>query len=276
MAAIRKSILLITILLGIYSAHAQLPDGSTVPDFTFTDLDGNSQNLYSYLDAGKHVALEVSATWCHPCWLYHTSRTMDTLYNLHDNPGDASWKILFVEGDGGTTLGDLQGTGSSTQGNWVSGTSYPIMNPPSGSSLSDFLTGNNINAFPTLFLVCPNKKIYQDTLNTGLKPPVSRWEYTRSMCINSGIDDPGDRYPLTVFPSPATSSTTLYFSLNKTSRVTISISSITGQMLPSRTLLLEAGDHRIQEDISNYPPGLYIFTVTDGSGRSSRQKVVIQ
>src|SRR4051812_23633012 len=120
-----KYLLLVAALWVSGNATAQLPDGSTVPDFTFTDLDGNTQNLYSYLNSGKYVAIEVSATWCHPCWVYHSSETMDSLYNIHDNPGDATWKILFIEGDGATTLADLHGTGTSTQGDWVTGTPYP-------------------------------------------------------------------------------------------------------------------------------------------------------
>ena len=67
---------------------AQIPDGATAPDFTFTDIDGNTQNLYAYLNAGKYVAIDVSATWCNPCWNYHTSGVMDSLYVLHDIPGD--------------------------------------------------------------------------------------------------------------------------------------------------------------------------------------------
>ena len=30
---------------------------SQVEDFTTTDLDGNKHNLYTYLDAGKHVVV---------------------------------------------------------------------------------------------------------------------------------------------------------------------------------------------------------------------------
>ena len=40
-----------------------LPDGSTAPNFTFTDMSGTSRTLYTYLNAGKPVVLDISATW---------------------------------------------------------------------------------------------------------------------------------------------------------------------------------------------------------------------
>ena len=52
---------LFVLLLAVAQAPAQLPDGAVAPDFTATDLNGQSQNLYDLLDSGKVVVLENSS-----------------------------------------------------------------------------------------------------------------------------------------------------------------------------------------------------------------------
>lgn len=140
-------------LLGA-QAFAQMPDNSICPDWTGTDLNGRSHNLYSYLDSGYTVFIDVSATWCGPCWSYHNSGALEGLYNTY-GPGTAQNKVrvFFIEGDASTTLADLQGTGPSTQGNWIAGTPYPIID---NASIGNLL---QITYFPTIYKVCPNRVI---------------------------------------------------------------------------------------------------------------------
>ena len=61
---------LLTFLVSIVfftSGYSQLPSGTIAPAFTVTDLDGNTHDLYSYLNNGVSVVIDVSATWCGPC-----------------------------------------------------------------------------------------------------------------------------------------------------------------------------------------------------------------
>jgi hypothetical protein len=58
--------------------------------------------------------------------------------------------VLFIEGDASTTAADLNGTGTNTQGNWVAGTNYPIIDGSNVGSLYQ------ITYFPTVFRICPN------------------------------------------------------------------------------------------------------------------------
>ena len=61
----KKLLFSLSLCLGFLgSSNAQMPDGTYCPDFTGTDLNGNVHNLYTYLDAGYTVVVDVSATWC--------------------------------------------------------------------------------------------------------------------------------------------------------------------------------------------------------------------
>ena len=122
------------------NVQAQLPNGSVAPDFTLTDLDGTSHNLYSLLDNGYTVFIDFSAIWCPPCWGYHTSGALEDLYMNHGPAGMPNVNanttddvmVFFIEGDGGS-LAELQGGGNS-QGDWITGTPYPILPTYSGVS----------------------------------------------------------------------------------------------------------------------------------------------
>ncbi len=269
-------------LMSVFSlgtANAQLADGATAPDFTFTDIYGTTQNLYSYLNQGKYVAIDISTTWCAPCWAYHRSGVMDSLYTLQDSIGDNKAKVLFIEGDGGTDLADLQGTGTSTQGNWLAGTLFTVINPPYGVPLNDFNASYNINSYPTFYLICPNKKVYTDTLNSNLmKPSVRTWEYVATtFCSIAGLDNINDHNPLTVYPNPASDHVVLYFGLNSSLDVTLVVTDVLGNKAATKDFgFLQPGDHSLNFDVSALTPGIYFFAIFSGDNRIVRKKVVIQ
>ena len=152
----KKTLLSILSALCLGQMAAQLPANSVAPDFTATDINGNTYNLYTLLDQGVTVFLDVSATWCGPCWSYHNSHKLRDLYNQYGPTGTVTPNkvmVFFAEGDASTSLADLQGTGGNTQGNWVSGTTYPILHA-TGPQIGDLY---QISFFPTLYVICPNR-----------------------------------------------------------------------------------------------------------------------
>ncbi|MCT4663858.1 MAG: T9SS type A sorting domain-containing protein [Flavobacteriales bacterium] len=148
-----KKLLLSAIALmsvGVVSAQNPWSPPASVPSGTYTDLNGNSHDIQGYLNAGKTVLVDISATWCGPCWSLHNNKGLETAYQILGPNGQDDVVVLFIEGDNSTTLADLQGTGPKTIGNWIEGTNYPIIDD--GALAQAF----NATYFPTLFKICPD------------------------------------------------------------------------------------------------------------------------
>jgi thiol-disulfide isomerase/thioredoxin len=163
-----KNALLIAIvtLFSLGNLQAQLPDGSIAPDFTLTDLNGTSHNLYSLLDDGYTVILDFSAVWCPPCWSYHTAGTLEGLYENHGPAGYPNVSanttddvmVFMIEGDGNTEV-NLGGSGGNTQGDWITGTLYPIICTDGTVNNTQVTSDYSIGYWPTVYMVCPDRII---------------------------------------------------------------------------------------------------------------------
>ena len=151
----KKITLFFALVLLSFQSNAQIADGSVAPDFTVTDINGVTHSLSTYLAAGKTVLMDVSATWCGPCWNLHNSKALEDLTIAYGPEGSDEVVVLFIEGDAATTSADLNGTTAATQGNWVAGTNYPIIDGSNVGSLYQ------ITYFPTVFRICPNGLVYE-------------------------------------------------------------------------------------------------------------------
>ncbi len=194
----KKILLSLMAVAGIAAtASAQLTDGTVFPDFTLTDIHGNVHHLYDDLNAGKTVFIDISATWCNPCWNYHNSGALDTLYAKHGplgQPGVYSTStndvvVLFVQGEPTSHLAELYNTAGATagsasvetpyatssQGDWTAHTGYPIIDD---TTSSDPVVGTQaldnawqIAFFPTVYMIC------RDHLVHSLEQPTAAQAY---------------------------------------------------------------------------------------------------
>ena len=142
-------------LLVAGSANAQLANGALMPSgLVLTDLNGTTHDLDALLSEGKAIFIDVSATWCGPCWGFHQTGILEELYTTYGPEGTDEVRVFFIEGDAATTVSQLNGVGSGTQGNWVAGTPYPIVDDAAaGDALS-------VGFFPTLYMICPSRRVW--------------------------------------------------------------------------------------------------------------------
>lgn len=144
----------------ISNAQAQLADGSTAPDFVLTDINGNTHHLYDYLEDGKTVIIDFFAAHCPTCWAYHNTHAVRDFYDTHGPSGSSSQDavVIAIEFDAGNGNNELYGISGVTQGDWVTGTPYPIVNPE-GADRDSVLGNYNVWFYPMVYRICPDKKV---------------------------------------------------------------------------------------------------------------------
>ncbi|MBL7983930.1 MAG: redoxin family protein [Flavobacteriales bacterium] len=187
----KQSCVILSVLSNV-AAFGQLPDGSTAPDFTLVDYFGGTHNLYSYLDAGKTVFVEIFAAHCPTCWAYHQTHRLKNLYEAHGPDGSDELMVLALEYDQWNDSNAFTGNHEPwvTAGDWLTGTPYPIFNveDPDRGVFTDY----NVTYYPVIYKVCPDRtleRVFTSHTETQLYQMVQACQATIGM---DEWADPGD------------------------------------------------------------------------------------
>ncbi len=158
----RKIFLLLSLTYSL-SILSNLPDGTILPNFTFTDEQGVSHNIYdNYLDKGTSVILEITTSNCEPCWQFHQSGQIQELYSHYGPQGSILQNAvmpILLESDPKTTRSCFSGNGdcgdTNSYGDWSAGIDYPIYNP-SAKLAAKFIDDYKINEYPAIYVISPS------------------------------------------------------------------------------------------------------------------------
>lgn len=262
-------------LLFAGAASAQI--GATAPDFTVTDIEGNEHNLYTYLDAGKVVILDCSATWCPPCWTFHQNHYLKSLDDQFGPKGTDQVVVLFYEADASTNSDDLNGTGSNTQGDWVTGVEYPIIDPVSPS-----LSGSVYwpLGYPTVNVISPNdKKIKADLFNnqvSSVEASLTSMIETVSAHFAAGVGvEEQTLSEIALYPNPTADMVNLNFTAAQQGTLTIEVTNVLGQIVHTETRTAENGSNSVAVNLSSLNNGYYTLLLTDAANNRSQVSVQI-
>lgn len=176
-----------------FSSNAQLDPGTSAPDWTATDLNGVQHDMSDILASGKHVVLEFSAVWCGPCWSFHNTGTMETLYDTYGPNGTDQIRVFYIEADQSTNTACLYGSAGcngNTQGDWVTGHDFPFIDLMPGNA-NNMDSDYAISYFPTIYAVSANGN--NGVFEVGQETNISNWDSwffeSFEMQISSVVND---------------------------------------------------------------------------------------
>lgn len=138
-------------------SFGQMEEGRYAPDFTITDIDGTQHNLYTYLEEGKTVVIDLFATWCGPCWNYHQDHVLEDLWTAHGPNGDNTMVVIAIESSTSTTEANLYAASNASYGDWTEGISYPIVHDEQGSVAQAY----DLSYYPTVYIIDPERTVYE-------------------------------------------------------------------------------------------------------------------
>ncbi len=244
------------------AVHGQF---GTAPDFNVTDLDGNTHQLYAdILDQGLIAVVDVSATWCGPCWSLHSSHALEDLHEAYGPNGTNQLRVIFYEADANTTMADIEGLTSGSQGDWTDGVSYPIINE------SPLQLNLNVWAplgFPTVNVIRPSDyEIVLDTWNLlSFQAQADAINGADIDGIVLGVANTSEvakgTAKMEVFPNPSLGAFTLSLE-GFTGMTSVEVYNLVGQQVWSVKAL---GSNRQQQvDLRDLEGGHYLLRASDG------------
>ena len=233
--------------------------GDTSPDFTVTDINGNTYSLYSITGSGQYVLLDFFFTTCPPC------QTTTPIFNeLHEKYGCNQGQLFCLAidiGDSDAEVSQFKNTygGSFSQAPSVSGTEG------GGDAVNATM---NIAAYPTYALIGPDNKF----ISTDIWPisGVSDFEavfpagsgISPMACAAVSVDQALSEATLQLYPNPAAQSTRLDLQLSTFGEVAIEVYDLMGQRILAQELGgLDAGLSATELDLSTVNNGIYIVQV---------------
>ena len=232
---------------------------TTAVDFTITDLDGNSHNLFDYLDAGQYVCIDFYAYWCGPCQATAPQFT-DVYHQYGCNDGAVTFLSIEYEGS------DLEAHDFEVA--WAGDNPPPTASGIEGGG-GDVHSSYGIGAFPTYILINPDGQIVEQDVwpmdATILDNVLQSYNLSHMSCTNGVVENVAE---FSVYPVPATDVVNVQLSETGASIELINI-------LGSTVISTIATESRTQLDVSALEVGSYFVRITEqGAVRTQAIQIV--
>lgn len=244
---------------------------SIVGDFTITTTDGITRNLYSTLDSGKTVFIDLFYTTCYYCQLY-----APVIEEIYQNTGAGEGDIEFWG-----ISNNLFDTNHLID---LYRQQYNITNPcagPWGGGTTAFTTvvaGQNFSGFPTYCVVCPDRTMY---FHPVYPPTVTGFNPFFEICAAMVGTEEGDMARdqgeyCSIYPNPAGNLLTITLSPDHHGQTGVRIISVTGSTVHRSLHYVHKGDSKLSLSVSEIPEGIYGVLISQNEMESAHLKLIIK
>ena len=249
----KKFILTIAAASCFIAANAQ----TTAPDFTATDCNGMSHNLYTELAAGKVVVL----TWVMPCGsCVSGGNAAENAYESFATSHPGKVEFWMIDDFGDTPCGSLSSWASTN------GITKPVFFGNAGNAIDENDFGGS--GMPHVVVISPNKNIAYNKKNgaTNDQPGITA-AITQGLTLSVAQIKAED---IDISPNPATN--VVYISYNKAIK-DIKVIAANGQVVLEQSF---TNKHNPSIDINSLAAGVYNLLITDVEGKKGVQQIVKQ
>lgn len=243
--------------------------GKYADDFTITTTDGITRNLYSTLDSGKTVFVDLFYTTC--SWCQYYSPIIEEIYQ---NTGAGEEDIEFWG-----ISNNLFDTNNVIDQYRLD---YNITNPCAGpwgggtTAFSIMVNGQDFQGFPTYCVICPDRTLF---FNPCYPPTVTGFDpYFESCDTLTGINYNNDALKsgiISVYPNPSSTELSLEIKVKYSVPVKIEFFNLLGLKVFSASYDVSSVRRDINIPVDQLPNGVYFIRMMQNGQFIDTQKAWI-
>jgi thiol-disulfide isomerase/thioredoxin len=260
-------------------AQSSVQVGANAPDFTVTDIHGQTHTLSDY--AGKWVFVDFFFTTCGPC--QSTAPKMNEFYKKY---GCNGYDIIVIAIE--TTVGDAET--AAYEASYGGDQNYPV---PSASGTEGggqaAAALYNPSAFPTIVLIGPDGKMKNNDVwpindITSLESAITNEGGSDALVVNecsaassASISSNSNEVIISeVYPNPSEGNFTMILNSNYNTEMTIEVLDLVGKVVYSTNNSTIIGENKLDVNLNGLNAGQYILKATDDSNNIIIKQIQIK